>query len=419
MRTPFCAVFLLSFCFSFAQPTKKDKISLFIDCRGTRCDMNYIRPEINLVDFILDSKAADVYVLITEQRSGGGGSLYQLMFFGQNQFKNHKDTVLYYTEANATEFERREELVRNLKLGLVPYILKTNSAKNLAINLKGNDSTEVTNSTTDKWNYWTFTVGANGSMNGEKTYQGLRYSGNFSARRITDLIKVTFAFNASKNKATYIIEDPTGLTPTEKIVYNNNDWSFFHQLVKSMNQHWSYGYSSSLNNSTYSNYQLQAVINPAIEYDIFPYSQSNTKWLTFRYGLDFRHHNYIDTTIYNKKQENLLGHGISASLSLAQKWGGSYIGLGYHQYFKDQGKYFSVGLNGNFNVRVTGGLSVNLNFYGGIVRDQINLSGKDVSQQDVLLRRRQLASNYSYSSSFGINYRFGSNLNNFVNPRFN
>ncbi|HVK96207.1 MAG TPA: hypothetical protein VM368_00245, partial [Flavisolibacter sp.] len=79
---------------------------------------------------------------------------------------------------------------------------------------------------------------------------------------------------------------------------------------------------------------------------------------------------------------------------------------------------FNLGLNGNVNVRITGGLSVNAFVFAGLVRDQLNLSGKGADPQDILIRRRQIASNYNYFSSFGINYRFGSKLNNFVNPRF-
>jgi hypothetical protein len=42
----------------------------------------------------------------------------------------------------------------------------------------------------------------------------------------------------------------------------------------------------------------------------------------------------------------------------------------------------------------------------------------DATEQEVLTRKRQLASTYNYYTSFGLNYRFGSILNNFVNPRF-
>jgi len=58
------------------------RLKVFIDCnRG--CDMNFIRTEINIVDFLLDRQAADVHVLITEQETGGGGTQFQFIFFGR------------------------------------------------------------------------------------------------------------------------------------------------------------------------------------------------------------------------------------------------------------------------------------------------------------------------------------------------
>jgi hypothetical protein len=69
-------------------------------------------------------------------------------------------------------------------------------------------------------------------------------------------------------------------------------------------------------------------------------------------------------------------------------------------------------------VRVTGGLSFFINANGSLVHNQVNLVKGNISEQDVLTRKRQLASTYNYYTGFGLNFRFGSILNNFVNPRF-
>lgn len=70
------------------------------------------------------------------------------------------------------------------------------------------------------------------------------------------------------------------------------------------------------------------------------------------------------------------------------------------------------------NVIISGGLSFNVFMFGSYQRDQIYLSKGLASQQDVLTRQRQLATNYNYYTYFGLSYRFGSKVNNFVNPRF-
>ena len=79
---------------------------------------------------------------------------------------------------------------------------------------------------------------------------------------------------------------------------------------------------------------------------------------------------------------------------------------------------YRIQLSGNGNVRLVRGLSLRL--FGSItrVRDQLFLPKGGASDQDVLLRIRQLETNFNYFVSFGLSYRFGSIFNNVVNPRF-
>ncbi|NOZ55257.1 MAG: hypothetical protein GXO73_00510, partial [Calditrichaeota bacterium] len=52
------------------------------------------------------------------------------------------------------------------------------------------------------------------------------------------------------------------------------------------------------------------------------------------------------------------------------------------------------------------------------IHDQLSLPKKGASREEVLLRRRMLATTYSYFVSFGVSYTFGSIYTNIVNPRF-
>ncbi len=381
--------------------------------------MTFIRSEINLVDFLLDNKAADVHVLITNQRTGGGGEQYQLIFFGQNSFRNLSDTIRFNTSANGTDFENRDQLIKYLKMGLAPYVAKTAAAKDVKIEFKKADTeqgkkTESAPATKDPWNYWVFTMGANGNINADDVYKSLRFSGNFSVNRTTEELKVSFRLYGSKNKSTYEYETITG---NEKFVVNNNNYGFSHFLVKSLSSHWSYGYEANYSSSTFSNNKGMMFLKSAIEYDIFPYKEVNNKYFTISYGLNVRKNKYYDTTIFNKVNETLFAHGLEANISFNQKWGSTSVGINYQNYLHNW-NFYNLGMSGNINVRITGGLSFNFFAFGALTRDQLYLPKGGATEQEVLTRRRQLASGYNYYTSFGINYRFGSKLNNFVNPRF-
>ena len=397
----------------------KGKLKVFIDCSNTWCDMTFIRTEINLVDFLLDRIAADIHILVTEQSTGSGGSKYQMIFFGQNYFQNRQDTLHFNTDPNATDFEERDILIKYMKLGLAPFIAKTDAAKDAVISFKrieteSDKKDSAIKTTKDPWNYWVFRIGTNGNINADEIYKSSRYSGNFSANRTTEELKISFRFNAGKNKSAFEYETVNGI---EKFTVSNHDLGFYHFLVKSINSHWSAGYEANFNQSTFSNNKGKTYLKAAVEYNIFPYKEVNNKLFTISYGINVRNNQYYDSTIYNKLKETLIGHGMEAAISLNQKWGSASVGINYHNYLHNW-KFFSLGINAYTNVRITGGLSFYVSAFGGLTRDQIYLPKGGATEQEVLTRRRQLASGYNYYTSFGINYRFGSKLNNFVNPRF-
>src|SRR5678816_306979 len=108
MRKPFLVLTLLFITLLIRDRNNNQpvhRLKVFIDCSNTWCDQTFIKTEINIVDFLLDNQAADLHILITEQSTGSGGSQYQLIFFGQNQFKNQSDTLRFITSPNATDFE--------------------------------------------------------------------------------------------------------------------------------------------------------------------------------------------------------------------------------------------------------------------------------------------------------------------------
>lgn len=424
MRKILLLSLLVQYCL-FALPQnavlQNQRLKIIIDCSNTSCDMNFIRTEINIVDFMLDRQAADVYVQVTEQETGGGGSQYQLIFFGQNQFKQITDTVRFNTAANATDFEERELFVKYLKLGLIPYIVKAGSAKDILIEMKKKEGENPDGSKTDSslvkdpWNYWVFRFGVNGHLDADAVYNTTRLSGNFNVNRVTEELKVGFGMNAGKNKDSYDLEDTTGAT--EKIVNKNEDYNIEHFLVKSINSHWSYGYQIDFSRSTFSNNKHRVMFTTGIEYNIFPYKQVNTKFFTLAYTVDVRRNAYFDSTLYDKTAETLFGHGFEAKLRINQKWGNISLGAEYHGYLHNW-KYFNLEINGEVDIRLTGSLSFNIYTSAALIRDQLYLPKEGATQQEVLTRRRQLASGYRIFSFFGITYRFGSKLNNFVNPRF-
>ena len=158
-------------------------------------------------------------------------------------------------------------------------------------------------------------------------------------------------------------------------------------------------------------------MSPSIEYNLFPYSEVNNRLLTLRYGLAFVKNNYRDTTLYNKISQKLAAQYISLTSEFTQKWGSAELELKYQHYLHDLALN-NLSFGSYIDVRITGGLSVNIYMGGALVHDQLYLEKGDASAEDVLTRQRALRSSFQFYTFFGLNYRFGSKINNFVNPRF-
>ena len=65
---------------SSSDTLRKDAVKIFLDCQS--CDMNYTREQITFANFVRDVKEAQVFILITEQNAGSGGTQYTITYQG-------------------------------------------------------------------------------------------------------------------------------------------------------------------------------------------------------------------------------------------------------------------------------------------------------------------------------------------------
>jgi len=135
MKQMIVFIFLLSISALYSQSkdllVREDAVNVFIDCNY--CDIDFIRDEIQFVNFVRDRKYSDIHVLFSRQRTGAGGRKFTLTFIGQNEFSGQDDTLTYSTNPTDTENSERIKLVKVLKLGLIPYISSKPIAKNIKI----------------------------------------------------------------------------------------------------------------------------------------------------------------------------------------------------------------------------------------------------------------------------------------------
>src|SRR2546423_6719453 len=392
-------------------------VRVFLDCPDTFCDFDYYRTEITFVNWVRDRQYAQVHVLVTTQRTGGGQE-YTLAFIGLERFVGTVDTLRWNSRASDTQDDIRRGIAQMLRLGLVRSAAKTPIAKNLTISYSA--PTSASAQVRDPWNYWVFRASMSANLNGEKSFKAQYWYGTLSADRITDNWKIRFAVsqNYSQSDFTIPIFDSTGAQIDEAKVRNitrGNDASAL--VVRSLGAHWSFGTRALASSSTYLNEDLALRFAPAIEYNVIPYSQSTRRLLTFRYEVGPTAYRYTDTTIFNRVREVRFSQSLNASLSIKQPWGSAGIALEGSNYLDDFGKN-RLTMFGNGDFRIYKGLSASLFGSIGLIHDQLSIPKAGASEQEVLLRRRQLSTSYQYFGYFSLRYTFGSKFANIVNPRF-
>ena len=396
---------------TFSQTGTGDKLRVFLDCQSY-CDKDYVKREITFIDYVNDRFQSNVYILINSQPTGSGGREYKLQFSGQEIFKGVNDTLSYIREATATDDEDRKLAVQTIKLGLVKYFARTAKAKDLQISFTGDTSrkTNTEQAKKDPWNLWVFSVRLNGYLNGDRNYSSNSFSTGGSASRVSEKHKTTtnFSYNREKNR---FGEGVDAFKFTNERYFANNT------TVWSIGEHLSAGGSISAQRSDYSNYDASLSITPAIEYNFFPYKESNNHYVGLMYKIGPRYLNYKEETIFLKMEEFRFQESISLDVSFNQKWGQVSGSTSFGHYFHDFSKS-SLSFSVYTELRLYKGLSLNFNGYYAVQRDQLNIVKGDISTDDLLTRRRQFNSNYAFYTSFGIRYRFGSLFNNVVIPRF-
>lgn len=386
---------------------KNDALNVYISTNDDDLSTDFIRREIPIINYVRDPQDAQVYIIITSQSTGAKGAEYTFFLIGQHDFAGMVDTLKYQSSPDDTAVKTMDGQVSVLKMGLVRYIQLTPMAKFTEINFSDEIVEDLPD---DHWNNWVIRLFMGGSLSGEKTRKSYNIWGGFSLIKVTEDWKIEIVPDFGHTVQKFKLE--------EGDVTSFRDLKSFDALiVKSIGEHWSVGGQALLGSFSYSNLKLKYYILPGIEFNIFPYAESTRKQVRMMYSTGPIFHHYYDTTIYDKMSEQLWGHRLDIAAEVIQKWGSLEAYLGWKNYFHDWSKN-NLAFSGSMNLRIARGLQIQFSGGASMIHNQLNLPKAGASTEDILLRQKELATQYSFSTNLTIFYTFGSIYNNVVNPRF-
>jgi hypothetical protein len=154
-----------------------------------------------------------------------------------------------------------------------------------------------------------------------------------------------------------------------------------------------------------------------IEYDVFSYAESTRRSFVFQYSVGLNYFDYKQPTLFGKLTEKASDERLATILALRQPWGTTRVTASFQHYLNDVAKHRLEG-RGELDVRLFRGFGLSIEGSASRVRDQLYLPAGKATDEEILLRRRRLATGYRYGFQVGFTYQFGSIYNNVVNPRW-
>jgi len=403
----------------------KQSLRVFLDCQGMvrGCDRVFFVQEMGYVNWVRDRFDADVHLLVASLAAGNGGRRQTVYFVGQKGYAGKEDTLAVTTLPNDADDRVRRELLRTFQLGLAPYVARTPIATRLRLTLAGGAPAPAFSSgaVRDRWNLWLYRIDGNLNASGEQLVRTANYSSTLSAARTTERLKVNLGLTGSYNERDFKVFVPNAGNPalrdTVPVVVLQRAANFNALVGHSLTDHWTAGVKVSAGFSEVLNQRAALRLSPAVEYNVYPWSEATRRQLTVLYYAGPVHYQYYRTTIFGRDRETRWNQTLLLALAQRQPWGNTNLSLEGAHYLHDPRRNHLT-LSGFVDLRLGRGFSLNFRGSASRVRDQIYIAGAAQSERDILTQRQQLQTNFRYNINVGVGYTFGSIYNTIVNQRF-
>ena len=103
----------------FAQDAN-GKLKVYLDCDN--CFGDYIREEVNMVEYVRDPAEADVHIIVSQSDTGSGGIERAVALIGLGRFKGMDFKSRAISQSGDTEDTQRQRLATAITIGLLNYL---------------------------------------------------------------------------------------------------------------------------------------------------------------------------------------------------------------------------------------------------------------------------------------------------------
>ena len=397
-----------------AQPSSGNgtRLKVFLDCSTSDCFDDYLREEVEIVEYVRDRNDADVHVLVTSAETAGRGREYTLSFIGQGRFSDRTRTLRATMEASDSEDQVRRALQSTLTVGLLGYIALDTLPAGLSVAAElAAAAAPAADAAADPWKRWIFSINGNGSLESEESTSEREWGLSIGADRITPEWKLSLGAEMNESREEFDLDED------QPLAVERRSRTLRWLAVRGLSEHWSVGATGQVRSSTFDNIESDIQFSPAIEWNFFPYSTYTRRQLRVLYGMGANRFHYYEETLFSKTEETRARQQLSTTYEQREPWGTLEGRVEWSNYFPGLSTH-RVSVEGEVDLRIARGLSLTFEGSASRLRDQLSLPRRDATPEEVLLRLRQLRSGFETRIELGITYQFGSRFASIVNPRF-
>lgn len=388
-------------------------LKVYLECN--ECYHNEIKEEMTFVQYVRDRAESDVHIKTHSEWLTGDSRRVHLQLLGQGTYATLTDTFTIACESWESATQVHDKIEKHIRAGLVRFMAYSNNLDQLQIERIVADTSEKAVAAAipeeDPWDRWKVQISAWGYANGESTYDYKNISSSLRAYRVTKENKFTISLNNSYNESLFEYGDGSEFLSLAR----SNSVALSH--VHSIGERISIGGFAEAITSTYYNLKEHYFAGPGVEYSFFPYEESSYRHLMLQYRINGHIVKYQEETLYDKTEETVVNQSLKLAYLTRKDWGQVEIDLSVGNYLHDM-SLATASLYTRVDLNVISGLSLNVS--GGITyaNDQIYLPKQGASEEETLLRLKQLKTNYTYWSNVGLSFTFGSSDASLVNTRF-
>ncbi|HEY0464149.1 MAG TPA: hypothetical protein VGC79_08075 [Polyangiaceae bacterium] len=386
---------------------------LFISC-AQECFDSYLRQELSYFDVVRDRYLSDFTLVIARQPAANGGERFAVTLVRARSDPSHAPSPSpaqsFVALPGASVRDIRQQLLQALLRTLQVALAGTPHERVFELRIPARNGGTLS-ALDDPWHFWVVTPELLGYCEGASGYFSGEFVSALTLRRITEPSKLRLRGAYSRKLSSYRLEDGSQLSGD---VYA---WDARAIYAASIGEHWALGGALTGRGSEFENLKGHAHAGPLLEYNVFPYTQNASEQLRWVYQVGVWANSYFEENVAGRMHEARPYHALSLIADLNQAWG-SLQWVGQLNSFLDASERYRVSVGIVSNIRLFKGLSFTSQGRAALVRDQISLRQRSITDPEIVLRTAQQATNYTFEVQFGLSFSFGSVYNTIVNPRF-